>query len=191
MDDPEEGPARMRQQDLSPAPRGSFEKLQDANVPTYLLIVILVSLFSPLQESIGFWPAFATVVLAGFAALQLVELLLRPVKRKRLALDAEQGLFECAHREEGPALRQNWALGYVKAEPGKVLFQAKTGFTGSVAGSVEIYSEPQLVSPAVRAPWTVFPGGSVIVLSTNKGSIELAASASSLSLLTERALNGD
>lgn len=181
----------MRQQDLSPAPRGWAEKLQDANVPIYLLIVILVSLFSPLEESIGFWPALATVFLAGFAALWLVEVLLRPMKRKRIALDAEQGLFECAHREAGSALKRKWALGYVKAEPGRVLFQAKTGLTGSVAGPVEIYSEPRLVRDGVKAPWTVFPKGSVIVLSTNKGCIELAASASSLNLLTEQALNGD
>ena len=59
-----------------------------------------------------------------------------------------------------------WALGYAKAEPGKLLFQAKTGVTGSVAGPVEVYSELRLVSQAEKAPWTVFPKGSVIVLST-------------------------
>jgi hypothetical protein len=179
----------MQQQDLSPAPRGRLEKLQDANVYSTLLTVILLSAFLPLQESIGFWPALAALVPAVLAAGLLVNLLLRPLKRKRIALDAEQGLFECAHREQGSALRRKWALGYAKAEPGKVLFQAKTGVTGSVAGPVEIYSEPRLVSEAVKAPWTVFPKGSVVVLSTNKGSIELAASPSSLNLLTERALN--
>lgn len=190
-DDPKEGRARMRQQDLSPAPRGRLEKLQDANVDSILLTAILLSAFLPLQESIGFWPAFAVLVPAVLAAGLLVNLLLRPLKRKRIALDAEQGLFECAHREQGSPLKRKWALGYAKAEPGKVLFQAKTGVTGSVAGPVEIYSEPRLVSEAVKAPWTVFPKGSVVVLSTNKGSIELAASPSSLNLLTERALNAD
>ena len=61
-----------------------------------------------------------------------------------------------------------WALGYAKAEPGKLLFQAKTGVTGSVAGPVEVYSELRLVSQAEKAPWTVFPKGSVIVLSTSR-----------------------
>lgn len=181
----------MRQQDLSPAPRARLEKLQDAGVDSLLLTAILLSAFLPLQESIGFWPALAVLVPAGLLAIVLVNLLLRPLKTKRIALDAEQGLFECAHREQGSALKRKWALGYAKAEPGKVLFQAKTGVTGSLAGPVEIYSEPRLVSEAVKAPWTVFPKGSVVVLSTNKGSIELAASPSSLNLLTERALNGD
>lgn len=179
----------MRQQDLSPAPRGRLEKLRDANVFSSLLIVIMVWLFFPLQESIGLWPALAVLVPVNLAVGLLMDLLFRPLKRRRIELDAEQGLFECAHREEGSALRRKWALGYAKAEPGKLLFQAKTGVIGSVAGPVEIYSEPRLISDAVKAPWTVFPRGSVVVLSTNKGRIELAASPSSLNLLTERALN--
>ena len=181
----------MRQQDLSPAPRGRLEKLQDANVFSSLLTAIILSVLLPLQESIGFWSALVVLVPAGLAAGLVINLLLRPLKRRRIALDAEQGLFECAHREEGSALRRKWALGYAKAEPGKLLFQAKTGVTGLVAGPVEIYSEPRLISEAVKAPWTVFPKGIVVVLSTNKGSIELAASPSSLNLLTERALNAD
>lgn len=126
----------------------------------------------------------------GLLVNALLDLLLRLLKRKRIALDAEQGLFECARREQGSALKRKWALGYVKVEPGKVLFQAKKGVTGSVAGTVEVYSEPRLVSQAVEAPWTVLPKGRVVVLSTNKGNIELAASQSSLNLLTERAPQG-
>ncbi|WP_312099806.1 hypothetical protein [Corynebacterium dentalis] len=140
----------MEQQDLSPEPRGWLEKLHELNVHSALLTIILLSVFLPLQESIGFWPVLAILVPVGLAVGLLVNallnLLLRPLKRKRIALDAEQGLFECARREQGSALKRKWALGYAKVEPGKVLFQAKTGVTGSVAGTVEIYSEPRLVS---------------------------------------------
>lgn len=179
----------MRQEDLSPAPRGRLEKLQDANVFNSLLTGIMVWVFFSLQESIGLWSALAVLVPVNLSVGLVIDLLFRLLKRRRIALDAEQGLFECAHREQASALRRRWQMGYAKAEPGKLIFQAKTGITGPVIGPVEIYSEPRVISEAVKAPWTAFPKGSVVVLSTNRGSIELAAAPSSLNLLAERALS--
>ncbi|MHA7261694.1 hypothetical protein ACX80W_00680 [Arthrobacter sp. TMN-37] len=57
-----------------------------------------MSVFSPLRQSTGFWPAVAIVIAATIAAFLLVEVLVRPARRRRMALDADQGLFECAHR---------------------------------------------------------------------------------------------
>jgi hypothetical protein len=54
--------------------------------------MIFLSVFLPLQGSIGFWPALAVLVPAGLAAGLLVDLLLRPLKRKRIALDAKGGI---------------------------------------------------------------------------------------------------
>jgi hypothetical protein len=109
-------------------------------------------------------------------------------QKQRAALDAEQGLFECAHRESGSPLRRSWALGYAKAEPGRLLFQAKTGMTGALAGPIEIYSELRPIDQPAKAPWSTFPRGKVITLSTHKGTVELAASPASLRLFAERCL---
>jgi hypothetical protein len=176
----------MRQQDLAPAPRGWLEKADDSNVAAFLLTAGFAAVFRPLQETIGFWPALALIVLSGLALLVLLQVLLRPLKRKRDALDAEQGLFECAQREPGSALRGRWALGYAKAEPGRLLFQARTGMTGPLFGPIEVYSEPKVVRPPVKAPWAVFPRGRIIELSTDKGTLELAATPSCLNLFRER-----
>ncbi|MHA7261693.1 hypothetical protein ACX80W_00675 [Arthrobacter sp. TMN-37] len=81
-------------------------------------------------------------------------------------------------------------MGYAKAEPGRLLLQAKTGFSGKLAGPVEVYPEPRLVDRAVKAPWSVIPNGRAVVLISNRGGVELLASPSGLELLTERTLHG-
>ena len=177
-------------QDLDPAPKGWPEKLADAGAPLCIPIVLSVSAFSPLRESAGLWSALAIVIVGSLATIVLAEALLRPARRKRTSLDAERGLFECAHREKGSVRTGKWAPGYAKAEPGALLFQAKTGTNGPVAGPVKVYLEPRLVGRTAEASWWVFPGGNAVTLGTNRGGVELLASPASLDLLTERTLNG-
>ncbi|UKA77322.1 hypothetical protein [Arthrobacter sp. FW306-07-I] len=179
----------MQQQDLNPAPRGWLEKANDSSIGMFLFIPLFLGVFFSLKDAIGDWAAAAIAVLASLALQTVLALLIAPATRKRVALDAEQGIFECAHRERASSLKRRWAMGYAKAEPGRILFQARTGMTGPVFGPVEIYSEPRAVSEPLKAPWTVFPRGRLIELSTDKGNIELAASPSSLNLLFQSSLN--
>jgi hypothetical protein len=137
----------------------------------------------------GFWLSLVIIALAVAAVTVLVALPVIPIKKRRAALDAQRGLFECAHREVGSALKQRWAIGYAKAEPGRLLFQAKTGVTGRLAGPVEIYSQLRVMAEPAKAPFSAFPRGKVITLSTDKGVVELAAAPSSLELLAERCLS--
>lgn len=179
----------MQEQNLSPAPKGRLEKLQAANVPNSILGVILVFAALRLQEHIGFLLAVAATIPVVVAASLVFEALVAPSKKRRIAKGAERGLFECAQREQGSAFKRRWAFGYAEAQPGKILFQAKTGVIGSVAGPVASYSEPRIVDDEVRAPWMVYPRGRVVAVSTDQGSIEIAASSSSIKLLIERTAN--
>lgn len=179
----------MSELNLNPTPRGWLEKAYDSNVLFMLPLGVLVAAQGPLSEKVGYWPAVAISILFSAALSILISLPVVPLRRRRAALDAEKGLFECAHRERGSSLRGRWAVGYAKAEPGSLLFQAKTGVSGSPAGRIEIYSGPRVIGKPEKAPWSVFPRGQVITLSTDRGTVELAASPSSLQLLAERCLN--
>lgn len=147
--------------------------------------------FPFLRDTLGFWPAVALVILVPILLVLLVGLILRPQQRKRVTADAERGLFECAHREKGSALRGRWALGYARAEPGKLVFQQKTGVSGPLAGPVEVYPRPRVISEPVKASWGVFSGGKVVELATDRGEVELAASDASLQMLIERTESGN
>lgn len=173
----------MRESNLEPAPRGRLEKAYD-NVG-YLLPMFGVMAY-PLIEAVGFWPSIALFVVASATVTLIVLRLVTPLRRRRSSLDAEQGIFECGHRERGSALKGRWARGYAKAEAGRLLFQTRTGENDPLGGPLEIYSALSAVGPIVKAPWSVFPGGRVITLSTDKGIVELAATPSSLNLLAER-----
>ena len=179
----------MQQQDLNPAPRGWLEKANDSGAGMIFFMPAFLGVFLPLKDAIGDWPAAAVAILAGLALQTVLALLIAPTTRKRVALDAEQGIFECAHRERGSALKGRWATGYAKAEPGRLLFQARTGTTGPLYGPVEIYSDLRVVNGPVKAPWKIFPRGRIIELSTDQGSAEVAASPSSLKLLYQACLN--
>ncbi|MFJ5696592.1 hypothetical protein [Arthrobacter sp. NPDC093139] len=176
----------MEDQGINPVPRSWPEKAQDLNLDVLVLIPVLTAVFQTLQDPMGFWPAVAIVALIFVVMVLLLGLLIAPIRRKRMALDAEHGVFECTHRERGSPLRRKWATGYAKAEPGRLLFQAKTGITGSLAGPLVTYTELDVVSQPTKAPWGIFPRGRVIELSTDKGTVELAASASSMDLLIKR-----
>jgi hypothetical protein len=131
----------MQQQDLNPAPRGWLEKASDFSVGMVLFIPVFLGVFFPLKDAIGDWPAAAIAVLAGLALQTVLALLIAPATRKRVALDAEQGIFECAHRERGSSLKRRWAMGYAKAEPGRLLFRARTGMTG-IRSSSDLFRTP-------------------------------------------------
>ena len=60
--------------------------------------------------------------------------------------------------------------------------------TGRLVGPIETYSQLQVMGESAKAPFSAFPRGKVITLSTDKGTVELAASPSSLDLLAERCL---
>jgi hypothetical protein len=180
----------MNESSLEPTPKGWIEKAYDTNIFTFLTVALLVLLLYPLTDRMGFWLSLVIMASAVAALTVLVGLPVIPIRRRRVALDAELGLFECAHREVGSALKQRWVLGYAKAEPGRMLFQAKTGVTGRLAGPIEIYSQLRAMGEPVKAPFSAFPRGKVITLTTDKGTVELAAAPSSLELLSGRCLNG-
>ena len=181
----------MREPDLEPTSRGRLEKAYD--VFGILPLIVLASVLSiPLRAAMGFWPAAIIIVVTGLAWMTAAQvLLIAPLRKKRAALDAERGLFECAHREPESGLRSRWARGYAKAEPGRLIFQMGASEKGPLAGPLEIYSSPRPLGEPVKAPWSVFPGGLLITLHTDKATVQLAASPASLALLTERCLAGD
>jgi hypothetical protein len=181
----------MREPNLEPTPRGWLDKVYDSGALSIMsAMVILWFALDPLSDVVGYWPALAIAIPAGIALAMLISLPFIRRQKKRAALDAEHGLFECADSESGSPLKRRWAVGYAKAEPGRLLFQAKTGVTGPLAGPIEIYSELRPIGQPVKAPWSAFPRGKVITLSTDKGAVELAVSPASLSLLAERCLSG-
>jgi hypothetical protein len=179
----------MNEPTLKPAPRGLIEKIFDWNIVTCLSIGLLMPLvLGPLTDAVGYWPAVGIGAIIIAVVSVILSLPVIPLKRRRVARDAEQGIFECAHRERGSALKGRWALGYAKAEPGRLLFQAKTGLAGSPTGPVEIYAAPILVGEPVKAPGSAFPRGRIATLETDKGTVELAASPASIDLLVNRCL---
>jgi hypothetical protein len=178
----EEGQAPMNELTLKPTPRGLVEKIFDWNIVTYLSIGLLMPLvLGPLTDVVGYWPAVGFGAILFAVVSVILSLPIIPLRKRRVARDAEQGIFECAHREKGSALKGRWALGYAKAEPGRLLFQTKTG-------PVEIYAAPALVSEPVKAPWSVFPRGKVVTLETAKATVEIAASPTSIDLLVNHCL---
>lgn len=179
----------MNEATLQPTPRSRVEKIYDSNIDNFLSIMLVVPLVvGPLKDAFGYWPAFGIGVALGLALTVILRLPVIPVKRRRVARDAEQGIFECAHREKGSALKSRWSPGYAKAEPGRLIFQSKTGLTGSPAGPIEIYSAPVPVGEQVKAPWSAFPRGRIATLETDKGNVEIAASVASLEMLVQRCL---
>jgi hypothetical protein len=53
---------------------------------------------------------------------------------------------------------------------------------------MEIYSAPTAIGEPVKAPWTVYPGGLVVTLTSDKTTLQLAASRESLAVLNRRCL---
>ncbi|MDQ0850675.1 hypothetical protein QFZ65_002613 [Arthrobacter sp. B3I9] len=173
-----------------PTPRSLVEKIVDWNIVTYVSIVLLMPLVvGPLTDAVGYWPAVGIGIIAISVVSVILSLPVIPLRRRRVARDAEQGIFECAHRERGSALNGRWALGYAKAEPGRLLFQAKTGLAGSLTGPVEIYTAPALVGEPAKGTWAAsFPRGRIATLETDKGTVEIAAFQASIDLLVNRSL---
>ncbi|BCW71867.1 hypothetical protein [Arthrobacter sp. NicSoilB8] len=155
------------------------------------LMLVVPLILGPLKDAFGYWPAVGIGVALGLALTVILSLPVIPVKRRRVARDAEQGVFECSHREKGSALKSRWAQGYAKAEPGRLLFQFKTGLTGPLTGPIEIYSSPAPVGEPMKAPWFAFPRGMVLTLETDKGTVEIAASPASLDMLVNRCSGRD
>jgi hypothetical protein len=181
----------MNEPTLEPTPRSRIEKLYDSSILTFLPSTLVVAtLLNPLTEKLGFSLGMGAAIAIIVVLTMIVTVPIIPYIKRRRAMDAEQGIFECSHREPGSALKGRWAPGYAKAEPGKLLFQAKTGMTGPPAGRVEVYSAPTPLSELTKAPWAVFPKGKILVLNTDKGVIELAATPTSLVLLKERCQGG-
>jgi hypothetical protein len=179
----------MNKPTLEPTPRSRLEKVSDSSILTLLpSLLVIVTVMNPLMRELGFWLGLAVTISISATLTIILSLPLIPAKKRRVAMDADQGIFECAHREKGSALKGRWAQGYAKAEPNRLLFQAKTGVTGPVTGPVEVYSAPTPLAESTKAPWGVFPKGRIIALNTDKGVVELAATPASLVLLAERCL---
>lgn len=177
----------MREVNLEPAPRSWVEKVYDlGSLHVLPAAIILLFAFHPLSAVVGQGPALAILIPATIALTALISLPVISMQRRRVARDAEQGLFQCTLRESGSTRKRQWARGYAKAETGRLLFQAMTDPNG--LGPIESYLELQLIGQPAKANWSTFPGRQVITISTDKGTIELAATPASLSLLTEKCL---
>jgi hypothetical protein len=177
----------MNKPTIEPTPRSRLEKVSDSSILSFLpSLLVIMTAMNPLMQELGFWPGLAVTIAISAILTIILTLPLIPAKKRRVAMDADQGIFECAHREKGSALKGRWAQGYAKAEPDRLLFQAKTGVTGPATGPVEVYSAPTPVAEPTKAPWGVFPKGRIIALNTDKGVIEIAATPASLLLLKER-----
>jgi hypothetical protein len=181
----------MHEKALEPAPRGWIEKANDYLGLVLPFFVMSTALY-PLHAAVGsWWLATIIIIVAGLALMVILDrLVVEPQREKRASLDAAQGIFECAHREKGSALKGRWARGYAKPEPGRLLFQTRTGVTGPLAGPLETYSEVRMISQPAKAPWSVFPRGKIITLSTDKGIVEIAAAPSGHELLEQFGITG-
>ena len=178
----------MRGTDLEPTPRSRLERAYDA-FGSWPLVVLAGILFVPLQAVLGWWPTLVVVITAGVVLMTAIRLIvIAPLRKKRAAQDAERGLFECAHREPGSGLRSRWARGYARAEPNRLIFQLGAGENGPLAVPLEIYAAPTAIGEPVKAPWTVFPGGLMVTISSGNTKLQLATSRASLALLNERCL---
>lgn len=178
----------MREPDLEPTQRSRLERAYDA-VGSLPLVVLAGILVAPLQAVLGWWPTLVIVITAGVVLMTAIQLIvIAPLRKKRAAQDAERGLFECAHREPGSGLRSRWARGYARAEPNRLIFQLGASENGPLAGPMEIYAAPAAIGEPVKAPWTVFPGGLMVTISSGNTTLQLAASRASLALLNERCL---
>ena len=95
----------MRESNLNPAPREWLEKACDSNIVFFLPAMILLVTFQSLLEGWEFRASLAALVLAVHALPPILTLVLKPfvvpLKRRRVALDAERGIFECGHRGVG------------------------------------------------------------------------------------------
>ncbi len=178
----------MREASLEPAPRSWVEKVYDlGSLHALPAALVLLFAFQPLSAIVGQGPALAILVPVAIALTALISLPVISIQRRRIARDAEQGLLQCALRESGSTLKRQWARGYAKAEPGRLLFQAMTDLNG--LGPVASYSELQLIDQPAKAKWSLFPRGQVLTIRTDKGTVELAATSASLRLLTDRCLS--
>ncbi|WP_258805754.1 hypothetical protein [Pseudarthrobacter sp. NS4] len=122
----------MREVNLEPAPRSWVEKVYDlGSLHVLPAAVILLFAFPPLSAIVGHWPALAILIPATIALTALVSSPIISMQRRRVARDAEQGLFQCALRKSGSTLKGKWAAGYAKIEPGRFLFQTTIPATGS------------------------------------------------------------
>ncbi|WP_432395390.1 hypothetical protein ACRQ5B_15480 [Pseudarthrobacter sp. L19] len=177
----------MTKATLEPTPRSRLEKAYDSNILTFIpSLLVMMTVMNPLIHELSFWLGLAATIAIGATLTIILTLPLIPVKKRRVTTDADKGIFECAHREKGSALKGRWALGYAKAEPDRLLFQAKTGVIGPAAGPIEVYAGPTPIGEPTKAPWGVFPKGMILELNTDKGVVELAATPASLRLLGER-----
>lgn len=179
----------MSEPNLNITPRGWLEKADDANVGVMLIVVLVVLMFDPLQERAGFWPSLVLLALSGIALIAITTMSVVPLKRRRAQLDAEKGIFECSLRESGSSsYKGRWTMGYAQALPGQIVFQARNVVLRSLIGLPEVYSNVRRVTDPVKAPWSVFARGEVATFDTDRGAAELAATRSSVNLLTERCL---
>ncbi|WP_285240304.1 hypothetical protein [Pseudarthrobacter sp. MEB009] len=176
----------MREPDLDPTPKSRLEQVYDtiSSLPLFVLAGIF---YVPLQAALGLWPAWVIVITSGIVMTAAIQFfVVAPMRTKRKAQDTERGLFECAHREPGSGLRGRWARGYARAEPNRLIFQMGAGEDGPLTGPLEIYPEPTPIGDLEKAPWTVFPGGLIVTITSENKTLQLAARRASLELLNTR-----
>ena len=90
-------------------------------------MALLVPVLYPLNDRVGYWLALVIMALAVAAVSVLVALPVIPIKRRRAALDAERGLFECAHREAGSRSSKDGLSDMRKQNPGGSFSRPRLG----------------------------------------------------------------
>lgn len=108
------------------------------------LMFIAIFASSVFREVLGFWESLAVMAaIVGLGTL-FVARKANPEIMARRALDAEQGLLECAVRyadAHPDSLRGRWLPGFAEVTKGRRRFQPDYAETGSPSGRVTEFSD--------------------------------------------------
>lgn len=180
----------MAGETLKPTPRGRWERALNSSQWWLMFIAIFAS--SVFREVLGFWESLAVMAaIVGLGTL-FVARKANPEIMARKALDAEQGLLECAIRyadAHPDSLRGRWLPGFAEVTEGRMRFQPDYAEAGSPSGRITEFSDVVirgLVSPPPKRPPEVKRRWQIIVLGTDKGELHVAAGDTGLQLLEDR-----
>jgi hypothetical protein len=190
----------MAVEKLDPAPRTWMEKTYDVAGFYISLMIVIVAMVpwqalraSALYVSVLFPAALVVYIAMGF--------LVKPLKRRRIAQNAERGIVECSLRPgpkslppgyspPRPSDKRGWITGYATVEDGSLIFQPMGALTGYSVGETLTLPDIEPLTGGLRTPapgrWYLGQGRrdhTVIFVKTGTGVLEVAGSAAGLKAL--------
>lgn len=184
----------MAIQKLDPAPRPWVEKTYDV-AGFYISLMIVIAATVPWQ-AVRTSPLYVAVLFPATLAVYLVMgLLVSPLKKRRIAQNAEKGIVQCSIRPgpkslppgyspPGPSDKRGWISGYAAVDDGSLVFQPMTAFTGYAIGETLTLPNIQPLTGGLRtptsAPWYLGRGHTVVYVKTGTGVFEVAGSTAGL-----------